>query len=132
MDYRVKELAERMDVQLLPLNLIKPAYYSPDLNCVFYSTNFTDKHLAKYIYHELGHASQHLGLGNLYNASVAKHLKMEAEAEKFMITEEFKQYAIDKQPDDINVIMFMDTLNIPNRYEGFVINLIKKHEEKTL
>ena len=82
----LNEKLKRNGITLVFLELEKSGYYDDNTKMIFVNQNQNEYDMKKVIYHELKHALDHSDYVILYKKT-ATHLKMEAEANDFMINQ---------------------------------------------
>ena len=80
-----RELLEHAGVRVRYLDLHKEGLYIDALRVIVVSSRLDDKDQERVILHELGHAVEHQGCGALYTATQTQHIKMEGEANEYML-----------------------------------------------
>lgn len=118
----VKTLLKEHNVDLVCMPLDGNGCYIPEFNTMFVDNRLSEIESNKVALHELGHAALHQDNKDLYHLAFSLHSKMENEAEEFMIEQmiEFHLDNPDVEPENINIIKFMDDRNIDYRYEHVV------------
>lgn len=93
MDRRINEIVKELGVTIsYDPNMDADGHYIAGMNRVVINSSYSEFCMTKALLHELGHAAQHQGNEELYQASFALHAKMECEAEEFAIKHLVKQF----------------------------------------
>lgn len=100
--------------------------YVPSYNVIFIDSSLNDHEQEQVLRHELLHCIEHRHSIGLYTATEAERLKMEAEANTFMLKEALSEYALDTGVDirDINPVRFLETQGLSLNFESKVRRLI--------
>lgn len=100
--------------------------FIPDLDAIFINSNLEEHQQERVLKHELLHCIEHRHSAGLYTATQAERLKMEAEANTFMLKEALSEYALDTGVDirDINPVRFLETQGLSLNFGSKVRRLI--------
>nr|WP_321315954.1 ImmA/IrrE family metallo-endopeptidase [uncultured Ligilactobacillus sp.] len=126
-----KRYFEEYDIELViiysDIPLDTPATFISKFNVIIIDNTKSNNDIYKALLHELGHKIKHNEINVLYNSSPSCRIKMEHEANEFMINELITQYLKDNYMDanNINYVDFandnmLDDINI-------VKDAIKRH-----
>lgn len=85
-----RKLAE-MDIRLCVMKLDRPGYYVPDLKTIIINQSLGKFEMKLAVLHEIKHALTHDEYSALYS-SVVYRLKMEREANDYMLSEILKEH----------------------------------------
>lgn len=104
---RVKTMhSENADVDVIyfDIPLDTPATYIGKFNVAIVDGTLSETEINKAMLHEIGHATNHQNEGFLYCSTASSHLKMEHEADKFMVNELVHEYLLQSGVDakDVN------------------------------
>lgn len=130
MSNSIEEVINELNVEIIYKNYTdKDGFYIPCINTIVLSSSLDELQKKLVLLHELGHAAKHQDNYILYNRLLGFHLKMENEAEKFMIEKLFTMYLDnpDINPDIFNSIYFLNIHELNLSYEGFVKDLFTKY-----
>lgn len=83
----MKEYLNEFDIELVLLNMIDDGYYLPKEKIIFVNSNLSDADKRQVIFHEIGHALLHEDIADLYSIGEINKMKMEYEADRFMLAE---------------------------------------------
>lgn len=102
-------------VKLSDVKLDNPAVYLDEINLIIidYSLNDLDKRYA--LLHELGHVAKNKGEYSIYSQTKTARLKMERQANEFMINKILDEYIATTglEPADINYLNFAKKILCP-------------------
>lgn len=123
---KIKELIRELGLEVvLAEGLDREGLYIPDLNLIVLRSDLSEEMQQKIILHEIGHHLAHKEGTILYRMQ-RERLKMEHEADCFMLKEEVKNYLscndIDK--DNFNAINFLQTNGLSLKFESDVKKII--------
>lgn len=104
---RVKTMHyENADVDVIysDISLDTPATYIGKFNVAIVDGTLSETEINKAMLHEIGHAANHQNESSLYCSTASSHLKMEHEADKFMVNELVHEYLLQSGIDakDVN------------------------------
>lgn len=104
-----------------------PALYIAAIHTIVVSTNLTETEQEQALRHELAHVDQS---NLLYRASTAQKLKLEHEANCYMVSELLQTYLsqTDQALDEINYITFMEQVGLSDKYIPIVEHVVKQAE----
>lgn len=104
-----------------------PALYIAAIHTIVVSANLTETEQEQALRHELAHVEQS---NSLYRASVAQKLKLEHEANCYMVSELLQTYLsqTDQALEDINYITFMEQVGLSDKYIPIVEHVVKQAE----
>ena len=105
------ELLKSNGVTLSITNMGSAGFYVPELKTMFVNECLPPEEQKKVILHELHHAINHTDLKALYDVPVL-HLKMEAEADRFMI-----QHLISENDGHYNYSGVLEEFGLPLGWE---------------
>lgn len=90
------------------------ASYIPNFNLFIVDNTASEKEISKAILHELGHLIKHTDIKELYNCTSVCRLKMEHEANQFMVNELVNDYLQDSNtdPESVNYVDFANNNHI--------------------
>lgn len=110
------------------VSLDTTATYLPALNVAIIDNTANEEDIKKALLHELGHKINHENIKELYNSAPSTHIKMEHEADEFMINELVSEY-ISCNGTDASTINFS---NFATNNHLSDINTVKKAIKKQL
>ena len=104
---RVKTMHyENADVDVIysDISLDTPATYIGKFNVAIVDGTLSETEINKAMLHEIGHSANHQNESSLYCSTASSHLKMEHEADKFMVNELVHEYLLQSGIDakDVN------------------------------
>lgn len=104
-----------------------PALYIAAIHTIVVSANLTETEQEQALRHELAHVEQS---NSLYRASAAQKLKLEHEANCYMVSELLRTYLsqTDQALEDINYITFMEQVGLSDKYIPIVEHVVKQAE----
>ena len=110
---RVKSMHyDKTDVDVIysDIPLDTPATYIGKFKVAIVDGTLSETEINKAMLHELGHATNHQNEGSLYCSTASSRLKMEHEADKFMVKELINEYLLKNGVDakDVNYQNFAD------------------------
>ncbi|WP_278744031.1 ImmA/IrrE family metallo-endopeptidase [Ligilactobacillus agilis] len=102
--------------------------YLPSYNVIFIDSSLNDNEQEQVLRHELLHCIEHRHSIGLYTATEAERLKMEAEANDFMLRETLMDYVTTNNIDvsEINPVVFLETQGLSLNFEARIKDIIKK------
>lgn len=102
--------------------------FMPDLDAIFINSSLEEHEQKHVLKHELLHCIEHRHSAGLYTATQAERLKMEAEANTFMLKEALSEYASDAgmEIEDINPVRFLETQGLSLNFESKVRRILKE------
>lgn len=102
--------------------------YLPSYNVIFIDSSLNDHEQEQVLRHELLHCIEHRHSIGLYTATEAERLKMEAEANDFMLRETLMDYITTNNIDvsEINPVVFLETQGLSLNFEARIKDIIKK------
>lgn len=102
--------------------------YLPSYNVIFIDSSLNDNEQEQVLRHELLHCIEHRHSIGLYTATEAERLKMEAEANDFMLRETLMDYITTNNIDvsEINPVVFLETQGLSLNFEARIKDIIKK------
>lgn len=100
------------------LQLDTVASYIPKFNLFIVDNTASEEEINKAVLHELGHLIKHTDIKELYNCTSVCRLKMEHEANQFMVDELIDDYLQDSNtdPESVNYIDFANNNHIHETY----------------
>lgn len=114
-----------VNVKLSDIKLDNPAVYLDEIDLIIidYSLNDLDKRYA--LLHELGHVAKNKGEYSIYSQTKTARLKMERQANEFMVNEILDEYIATTgvEPIDINYLNFAKENSLPD--SSLVENVLK-------
>lgn len=129
-DNKVNEIIDELGVTVIETpKLDSDAKYIPVMDTIVLDSRLSERVKLLRLLHELGHAAKHKNNYLLYKKSFALHLKMENEAEEFMIEKmlEARLNDPDFEPSSFNYINFLESYEIEIKYEPVVKELMTKY-----
>lgn len=126
----IEEIIEELGVDIVYKDFLEDsAHYIAGINTVVLSPNLDETQERCALLHELGHAAKHQDNYVLYNRLLGFHLKMENEAEEFMIENLFTMYMNHPEvsEENFNSIHFLNIHELSLSYENFVKDLFIEH-----
>ena len=126
---RLKNIIEELKVKIIYDNCLeKDGHYIASCNIIVINNNLDESDKTLVLLHELGHAAMHQDNYYLYKLTYSLHLKMENEAEEFMIEETLESYLSSGllEVTQINCVNFLEENKFNTRYEPFIKNLIQQ------
>lgn len=130
MENSIEEIIDELGVDIVYKDFLdEDGHYIACINTVVLSPNLDEIQERCVLLHELGHAAKHQDNYVLYNRLLGFHLKMENEAEEFMIEKLFTMYVNnpDINPDIFNSIYFLNIHELDLSYEAFVKDLFTEY-----
>lgn len=123
---KVVDIIKELGVSVIVGNFDNPGYYAPELNAIFIDKKLDKCQHEAVLLHELGHAAKQKNEIELYNATKTMKLKMECEANRFMISYLFHRYIkyTGEEPYGVDYLEFMRQNDIPLRDEDIVKEII--------
>lgn len=139
MEDQIQMMAKELDCSIVYREMEKRGYafFPPATNghaFIAVNNQLTQSHQTITILHELGHVAKQRNNRKLYNVSITMKLKMEREANEFLITSLVQNY-VDITGDDpinMNYIDFMRNNDIASCEEGLVKEIICKFDNKQI
>lgn len=110
------------------VSLDATATYLPTLNIAIIDNTAKSEEIKKALLHELGHKIKHENVKELYHSAPSTHIKMEHEANEFMVNELVSEY-INSNYADESTINFSDFATNNHLSD---INTVKKAIKKQL
>ena len=109
------------------LNLDTVASYIPNFNLFIVDNTANENEINKAVLHELGHSIKHTNIKELYNCAPVCRLKMEREANQFMVNELIDDYLQDSsiELESVNYINFANNNHIQET--DMIKQAIKSH-----
>ncbi|MCD7138904.1 ImmA/IrrE family metallo-endopeptidase [Limosilactobacillus balticus] len=118
---KIEEILADYDIQIRESELMEPAVYDPLTNNIYIGKNSSGIELRNAILHEAGHGILHNQYKVLYHSTAVSHLKMESEANKFMVNYLVQEYLEAYGTDiPINIYDFMRNNRIESKNELLV------------
>ena len=118
-----------LDVKIIYVDdLPVQGVFLPDFNIIFINSDL-DEHQQEFVLkHELLHCIEHKHQAGLYTATQAERLKMEAEANTFMLKEILNEYSLKTGVDvrDINPVRFLETQGLSLNFEPKLRKILKE------
>lgn len=104
-----------------------PALYIAAIHTIVVSSKLNEAEQEQALRHELAHVEQS---NSLYRASAAQKLKLEHEANCYMVSELLQAYLsrTGQVLEDINYITFMEQVGLSDRYIPIVERVVKQAE----
>lgn len=130
LDSRIKDLIDGLDVKVkYSSELDVEGTYLASLNWIIINSNLSEVKQYEVLLHELGHAALQRGEIELYHATQTEHLKMEAEANTFMLKETLSEYVLDNSVDirDINPVTFLEVQGLSLNLEPKLRKILKEN-----
>lgn len=102
-----------------------PALYIAAIHTIVVSTNLNESEQEHALRHELAHVEQS---NSLYRASAAQKLKLEYEANCYMVSDLLQTYLSQtgQALEDINYITFMEQVGLSDKYIPIVEYVFKR------
>lgn len=119
-----------LDVKIAYMdNLPVKGVFLPDLNTIFINSNLEEHQQEFVLKHELLHCIEHRHQAGLYTATQAERLKMEAEANTFMLKEILNEYSLKTGVDvqDINPVRFLEMQGLSLNLEPKLRKILKEN-----
>ena len=117
---RLEKKLDNMGVEMCLVDMEGPGYYLPEFKKMFINQSLTDDEIKLTVLHELKHALTHDEYSALYS-SVVYRIKMEREANDYMLSEMLKEHE-----GDFNYTSVIENLKIGMGNEMFHLNLNKE------
>lgn len=118
-----------LDVKIIYVDdLPVQGVFLPDFNIIFINSDL-DEHQQEFVLkHELLHCIEHKHQAGLYTATQAERLKMEAEANTFMLKEILNEYSLKTGVDmrDINPVRFLEMQGLSLNFEPKLRKILKE------
>lgn len=118
---------ENVDVDVIysDIPLDTPATYIEKFNVAIVDGTLSETEINKVMLHEIGHATNHQNESSLYCSTASFHLKMEHEADEFMVKKLVDEYLSQSGIDakDINYQNFADCNHLKD--SSLVKNVLK-------
>ncbi|MDT2634982.1 ImmA/IrrE family metallo-endopeptidase [Enterococcus pseudoavium] len=130
MNDQIKMIIDELKVGVIDTPALDSAgKYIADINTIVLDGRLSEFDRAKALLHELGHASKHHKNYRLYNVTYSLHLKMEYEADHFMIESLVTKYLSnpDIWTEQVNYMKFIEDCGIDTRYESLVKELFTEY-----
>lgn len=119
-----------LDVKIIYVDdLPVQGVFLPDFNIIFINSDL-DEHQQEFVLkHELLHCIEHKHQAGLYTATQAERLKMEAEANTFMLKEILNEYILTECVDiqDINPVCFLENQGLSLNLEPKLRKILKEN-----
>lgn len=107
-----------------------PSTYISELKTIIVNENLSSQEREKVILHELGHYFNHSNESDLYCATSVSRMKMEYEANKYMIDKEIDRYVSKNNvdPSTINYVDFAESHHFTNTHlvKSLILDKINK------
>lgn len=118
---KIKDILADYDIQIERSELLEDAVYDPLTNNIYIGKNSSGIILRNAILHEAGHGILHNEYKVLYHSTAVSHLKMESEANKFMVNYLVQEYLETYGTDvPVNIYDFMRNNQIEEKNEFLV------------
>lgn len=118
---KIKDILADYDIQIERSELSEDAVYDPLTNNIYIGKNSSGIILRNAILHEAGHGILHNEYKVLYHSTAVSHLKMESEANKFMVNYLVQEYLETYGTDvPVNIYDFMRNNQIEEKNELLV------------
>lgn len=137
MEDQIQMMAKELDCSIVYRKMEKRGYafFPPAADghaFIAVNNQLTESHQTITILHELGHVAKQRNNRELYDASMTMKLKMEREANEFLITGLVQNYVdiTGNNPINLNYIDFMRNNDIPSCEEDLVKEIIWKFDDK--
>lgn len=118
---KIKDILADYDIQIERSELLEDAVYDPLTNNIYIGKNSSGIILRNAILHEAGHGILHNEYKVLYHSTAVSHLKMESEANKFMVNYLVQEYLETYGTDvPVNIYDFMRNNQIEEKNELLV------------
>ena len=129
MDTEIQNVIKQLGIIVLSGDLDCPGRYVPDLNAIFIDEKLNEAQHRGVLVHELCHAAYQQGESEIYHQTMVMQLKLEYEANKFMISSLLNTYLklTDEDPRDINYLEFMRQNYISSKNIGIVKEVISEY-----
>ena len=130
MNRKIKKIIDQLGVSIEEHpTLDAEGHYFPAINAIVLDAKLTGMKRTLILLHELGHACLHHDERELYNLTASMHLKMETEADLFMINKiiEHRFNDSDFEPDSFNYMNFLESYDLNPNYESAVKEMIEDY-----
>lgn len=123
---KVIDIIRELGVAVIVGDFDNPGYYVSELNAIYVDKKLGECQHEAVLLHELGHAAKQKNEIELYNATKTMKLKMECEANRFMISYLFQRYIkyTGEEPYRVDYLEFMRQNDIPLKDENIVKEII--------
>lgn len=124
----VKKLLKQFGIKLVLLDLKDAGYYLPKSKTMFVAERLSELDQIKVILHEAGHGILHDDLQILYLLE-GFHIKMEYQAERFMLSELLKIYVSMTGMDiqDFDFMKFIEQNDLDPNYQDIIKELAQQY-----
>lgn len=111
---KISKLLARNGINLEITDTSSDGFYVPKIRTMFVNQSLSDEDQKHVVLHELKHALDHSDYAALYK-SVVFHIKMESEADQFMIN-----YLIEENEGQYNYSSVMEEFRLPIGWEVYL------------
>lgn len=124
---KIKELIKESGVHIEFIKLYDcNGFYLPAMNTIFINDSLSDEMKFGVILHEIAHCKKHKDEAVLYKLATNERLKMEREANTFMLQEQLELYIRTNniEKEDINAITFLQSQGLSLKFEADIKKII--------
>lgn len=125
---KIKELIKESGVHIEFVKFYDcNGFYLPAMNTIFINDSLSDEMKLGVILHEIAHCKKHKDKAILYELATNERLKMEREANTFMLQEQLELYirTNNVEKEDINAITFLQSQGLSLKFEADIKKIIK-------
>lgn len=125
---KIKELIKESGVHIEFVKFYDcNGFYLPAMNMIFINDSLSDEMKLGVILHEIAHCKKHKDKAILYELATNERLKMEREANTFMLQEQLELYirTNNVEKEDINAITFLQSQGLSLKFEADIKKIIK-------
>lgn len=125
---KIKELIKESGVHIEFVKFYDcNGFYLPAMNTIFINDSLSDGMKLGVILHEIAHCKKHKDKAILYELATNERLKMEREANTFMLQEQLELYirTNNVEKEDINAITFLQSQGLSLKFEADIKKIIK-------
>ena len=124
---KIKELIKESGVHIKFVKFYDcNGFYLPAMNTIFINDSLSDEMKLGVILHEIAHCKKHKDKAILYKLATNERLKMEREANTFMLQEQLELYIRTNniEKEDINAITFLQSQGLSLKFEADIKKII--------